>query len=260
MIIIKLGGSVISDKNTPYSFNREVVEEIAEEIAQFYPKESFILVHGGGSFGHPNAREYKIREGLIGDVKRKRIGFSKTHQAMLKLNNLIIEVFLEKGLPAYSVSSSSIFLIENGEIIYGELEILRKLLEKGFIPVLFGDTAVALEKGIDILSGDQIAGYLAKILRAEKVIFLMDVDGIYDKNPREKGAKLITELTKEGIEHLLESSESAGIDVTGGIGNKLKKALEIAHYSDVYFINGKVKGNLTKVLQGENPGTVIKRW
>jgi len=116
------------------------------------------------------------------------------------------------------------------------------------------------EKGIDILSGDQIAGYLAKILRAEKVIFLMDVDGIYDKNPREKGAKLITELTKEGIEHLLESSESAGIDVTGGIGNKLKKALEIAHYSDVYFINGKVKGNLTKVLQGENPGTVIKRW
>lgn len=260
MIIIKLGGSVISDKNTPYSFNREVVEKIAEEIAQFYPEESCILVHGGGSFGHPNAREYKIREGLIGDVKRKRIGFSKTHQAMLKLNNLIIEVFLEKGLPAYSVSSSSIFLIENGEIIYGELEILRKLLEKGFIPVLFGDTAVALEKGIEILSGDQIAGYLAKILRAEKVIFLMDVDGIYDKNPREKGAKLITELTKEGIEHLLESSESAGIDVTGGIGNKLKKALEIAHYSDVYFINGKVKGNLTKVLQGENPGTVIKRW
>ncbi|RLF79610.1 acetylglutamate kinase, partial [Thermococci archaeon] len=217
-------------------------------------------VHGGGSFGHPNAREYKIREGLMGDVKRKRIGFSKTHQAMLKLNDLTIEVFLEKGLPAYSVSSSSIFLIENGDIIYGDLEILRKLLEKGLIPVLFGDTAVALDKGIDILSGDQIVSYLAKMLKPSKVIFLMDVDGIYDKNPKEKGAKLITELTKEGIEHLLESSESAGIDVTGGIGNKLKKALEIAHYSDVYFINGKVKGNLTKVLQGKNPGTVIKRW
>ena len=260
MIIIKLGGSVISDKNNPYSFNREAVEVIAEEIAQFYPEESFILVHGGGSFGHPNAREYKIREGLMGDVKRKRIGFSKTHQAMLKLNDLTIEVFLEKGLPAYSVSSSSIFIIENGEIIYGELEILRKLLEKGLIPVLFGDTAVALDKGIDILSGDQIVSYLAKMLKPSKVIFLMDVDGIYDKNPKEKGAKLITELTKEGIEHLLESSESAGIDVTGGIGNKLKKALEIAHYSDVYFINGKVKGNLTKVLQGKNPGTVIKRW
>lgn len=260
MIIIKLGGSVISDKNVPYSFNRETVEGIAEELAQFYPEENFVLVHGGGSFGHPNAREYRIREGLIGDVKRKMIGFSKTHQAMLKLNDLIVQTFLEKGLPAYSLSSSSIFLIERGEIVYGELEVLRKLLEMGFIPVLFGDSAVALDKGIDILSGDQIVSYLAKMLKPRKVIFLMDVDGIYDKNPKEKGAKLIKELTGEDIEHLLESPESAGIDVTGGIGNKLKKALEIAHYSDVYFINGKVKGNLMKIFRGENPGTVIKRW
>ena len=242
MIIIKLGGSVISDKNSPYSFNREAVEVIAEEVAQFYPEESFILVHGGGSFGHPNAREYKIREGLMGDVKRKRIGFSKTHQAMLKLNSLIVETFLEKGLPAYSVSSSSIFLIEKGEIVYGELEVLRKLLEKDFIPVLFGDTAIALDKGIDILSGDQIVNYLARMFKPSKVLFLMDVDGIYD------------------IKHLLKSSESAGIDVTGGIGNKLKKALEIAHYTDIYFANGIVKGNLIRILKGENPGTIIKRW
>ncbi|WP_175059303.1 isopentenyl phosphate kinase [Thermococcus sp. 2319x1] len=258
MIVIKLGGSVISDKNVPYSFNREVLENIAEEIAQFYPKENFVLVHGGGSFGHPNARKYKIREGLTGDVKGKRIGFSRTHQAMLKLNDLIIQTFLEKGLPAYSISSSSIFLIEKGEIVYGELEVLRKLLEKGFIPVLFGDTAVALDKGIDILSGDQIVGYLAKMFKPSKVVFLMDVDGIYTKNPKEEGAELIKELTKEGIEHLLESSESAGIDVTGGIGNKLKKALEIAHYSDVYFINGKVKENLGKAIRGEKVGTRIK--
>ena len=260
MIIIKLGGSVISDKNSPYSFNREAVEVIAEEVAQFYPEESFILVHGGGSFGHPNAREYKIREGLMGDVKRKRIGFSKTHQAMLKLNSLIVETFLEKGLPAYSVSSSSIFLIEKGEIVYGELEVLRKLLEKDFIPVLFGDTAIALDKGIDILSGDQIVNYLARMFKPNKVLFLMDVDGIYDRNPREKGARLIKELTEEEIKHLLKSSESAGIDVTGGIGNKLKKALEIAHYTDIYFANGIVKGNLIRILKGENPGTIIKRW
>ncbi|NJE25714.1 isopentenyl phosphate kinase family protein [Thermococcus sp. MV5] len=260
MIIIKLGGSVISNKNEPYSFNQEIIEQIAEEITQFYPNEQFILVHGGGSFGHPNAREYNIREGLIGDLNRKRIGFSKTHQAMLKLNELIIGVFLEKGLPAYSVSSSSVFLIEKGEIIYAELEVLRKLLELGFIPVLFGDTAIALDKGIDILSGDQIVNYLARMFKPSKVLFLMDVDGIYDKNPREKGARLIKELTEEEIKHLLESSESAGIDVTGGIGNKLKKALEIAHYTDVYFANGMIRGNLIRILKGENPGTIIKRW
>ncbi|AHF79633.1 isopentenyl phosphate kinase [Thermococcus paralvinellae] len=259
MIIIKLGGSVISDKEKEYSFHRHIVEQIAEEIAQFYPDESFILVHGGGSFGHPNAREYKITEGLVGDVDRKRIGFSKTHQAMLKLNDLIIQTFLEKGLPAYSVSSSSIFLLENKEVVYGELEILRKLLELKFIPVLFGDTAIALDKGIDILSGDQIVSYLAKMLKPSKVIFLMDVDGIYDRNPKERDAKLIEELNVEEIRHLLESSESAGIDVTGGIGNKLREALKIAKHSEVYFINGKVKENLGKAIRGEKVGTRLRK-
>lgn len=256
MILIKLGGSVISDKNVPYSFNKEIVERIAEELAYFYPNESFILVHGGGSFGHPNAKEYNIREGLIGDMERKRIGFSKTHQAMLKLNDLIIQVFLEKRLPAYSVSSSSIFLIENGHIVYGDVEVLRRLIEKGFIPILFGDTAIALDKGIDILSGDQIVSYLAKMLKPSKVIFLMDVDGIYDKNPKEhKDAKLLEELNEKDIKKLLERRDSAGIDVTGGIGNKLKEALKIVKHSEVCFINGKVKGNLSKALKGEKVGT-----
>ncbi|ASJ09961.1 acetylglutamate kinase [Thermococcus sp. P6] len=258
MILIKLGGSVVSDKNVPYSFNREVVEAIAEELRGFYPDESFILVHGGGSFGHPNAKEYRIREGLTGDPERKRIGFSKTHQAMLELNGLIVETFLKKGLPAYSVSSSSIFLVEEGGIVYGDVEVLRKLLERGFIPVLFGDSAVALEGGIDILSGDQIAGYLAKMFRPEKVIFLMDVDGIYDKNPKERDARLIEELSGGEIEHLLESPESAGIDVTGGIGNKLREALKIALYSEVYFINGGVRGNLSKAIRGEKVGTRLR--
>jgi isopentenyl phosphate kinase len=254
MILIKLGGSVISDKNVPYSFNKEVVERIAEEIAHFYPAEGFILVHGGGSFGHPNAKEYNIREGLVGDMERKRIGFSKTHQAMLKLNDLIIQVFLEKRLPAYSVSSSSIFLIENGHIVYGDVEVLRRLIEKGFIPILFGDTAIALDKGIDILSGDQIVSYLAKMLKPSKVIFLMDVDGIYDKNPKEhKDAKLLEE-----IKEIPELEGSAGVDVTGGINNKLKEAFKIAKYCDVYFINGKVKGNLDKAIRGEKVGTRLR--
>ncbi|WP_461865729.1 isopentenyl phosphate kinase [Thermococcus sp.] len=257
MIIIKLGGSVISDKKAPYSFNKDIVKGIAKEIAGFYPGEGFILVHGG-SFGHPNAKEYRIREGLTKDVERKRIGFSKTHQAMLKLNDLIINVFLEEGLPAYSVSPSSIFLIEKGDIVYGELEILRKLLEKDFIPILFGDTAIALDKGIDILSGDQIVSYLAKMLKPSKVIFLMDVDGIYDGKPAE--ASLIQNLSRAEIDSLLERLHcvSKGTDVTGGICNKLEEAKKIAEHSEVWFVNGNVQGRLSGAIRGDGFGTRIK--
>ncbi|NJE84922.1 isopentenyl phosphate kinase family protein [Thermococcus sp. CX2] len=256
MIIVKLGGSVISDKNVEKSFHEDVVSQIASEIAQFYPKEDFIIVHGGGSYGHPLAKEYNLREGIEPNPESKRIGFSRTHQAMLELNGKIIEVFLERGLPAFSVSTSSVFITENGSVAYGDVEVLKRLIELKLIPVLFGDVAVDLEKGIDILSGDQIITYLAKMLRPSKVIFLMDVDGIYDGKPGEGG--LIWELKAGEIDRLIERlSGSAGIDVTGGIANKLREAKEIAQFSEVWFVNGKVPGRLSGAIIGGGTGTKI---
>ncbi len=258
MIIIKLGGSVISDKGKPYSFNRETVEEIADEIARFYPDEDFIIVHGGGSYGHPLAREYGIREGIEPNPELKRIGFSRVHQAMLELNDKIMDILLEKRLPAFSVSTSSVFITQDGSVAYGDVEVIKRLISLRFIPVLFGDVAVDLEKGIDILSGDQIITYLAKMLRPSKVIFLMDVDGIYDGKPDE--GSLLWEIKAEEIEGLISKlSGSAGIDVTGGIANKLREAREIAQFSEVWFVNGRIPGRLGGAVLGEGTGTRIPK-
>lgn len=251
MIILKLGGSVISNKNKPFSFNKRVVSNIADEIAEFYPEKDFIVVHGGGSFGHPLAKKYEIRKGL--NSENKKTGFSKTHLAMLDLNKKIVEIFIEKNLPAFPVAPSSVFFVENGEICEGFFKIIEKYLERKFIPVLFGDVALAVDKGIDILSGDQIISYLSKIFAPEKVIFLMDVDGIYNKNPREEDAKLIEEIRED-----VEFNQKIGIyDVTGGIKNKVEQALKMD--CTCYFINGRKKGYLRKAIIGEKIGTIIKK-
>jgi isopentenyl phosphate kinase len=247
MIIIKLGGSVISDKEKPFSFNKEIVEQIADEIKPFYPEKKFLVVHGGGSYGHPLAKKYGIKKGWS---KEKAAGFYKTHRAMMELNMKIVDIFVEKGLPSFPVCPSSIFIVKEGEIVDGYKEIIEKLIEKDFIPFLYGDVSISVERGIDILSGDQIVTYLANNFSAEKVIFLMDVDGIYDRNPSEGDAKLI-----ELIDEKIEIKASKGFfDVTGGIKNKIEEAMKID--CDVYFINGKIKGNLTKAIKGEKVGTV----
>ncbi|WP_456422181.1 isopentenyl phosphate kinase [Thermococcus sp.] len=261
MIIIKLGGSVFSDKKgSPENFRENVVRNIAREIAEFYPEESFIIVHGGGSFGHPEARKYGIRNGLTGvtgeTAFKRRKGFSLTHHAMLRASMKVVEAFLSQGLPAVSVSSSSIFLMDSDRVAYGDVEPIRKLIETGFIPVLFGDVAVDLEKGIDILSGDQIVTYLTKLFRPKKVVFLMSVDGIYDGKPGE--GTLLFELPAEMIEGLIKRLEgSAGTDVTGGIINKLREAKEIARFSEVWFVNGLVPGRLSGAIKGDGFGTKI---
>ncbi len=267
MIIVKLGGSVFSDKNgEPENFRESVVRSIAGEIGEFYPDEDFIVVHGGGSFGHPYAREYGIREGLLGlsgsaSFWRKK-GFSLTHHAMLRASMKIVEAFLAEGLPAVSVSSSSVFLMDKDRVVYGDVEPIRKLVETGFIPVLFGDVAVDLWKGVDILSGDQIVTYLTKLFRPRKVIFLMSVDGIYDGKPGE--GTLLFEIPADGIDSLIkrleqEAKSSGEGDVTGGIINKLREAKEIARFSEVWFVNGLVPGRLRGAIRGDGFGTRIPK-
>ena len=247
MIIVKFGGSVICNKEEPFSFNEKIVEMLVDEIAQFYPKKKFIIVHGGGSFGHPLAKKYEIRKGLN---EKNIIGVCETHQAMLELNKKIVQKFLEKNLPAFPIPPSSIFIIEKGSIVDGWIKSIEEMLNRSFIPILFGDVAIAKDKGIDILSGDQIITYLANKLNADKVIFLMDVDGIYDRNPKEKGAKLIEKIDGK----IKIQWEKKKFDVTGGIKNKIEEALKMP--CKVYFINGTKKGNLTKAIKGEKVGTV----
>ncbi|CAI1492107.1 Isopentenyl phosphate kinase [Thermococcus nautili] len=259
MIIVKLGGSVFSDKSgEPENFRKEVVKRIAKELATFYPDTDFIVVHGGGSFGHPEAKKYEIRKGLPEDWNTahfRRLGFTLTHQAMLRANALFIESFVHEGLPAFSVSTSSVFITENGEVTYGDLEVIERLLELKFIPVLFGDVSVDLAKGIDILSGDQIITYLAKMLEPEKVIFLMDVDGIYTGKPGE--GSVIQTLPPDEIDDLLEKLDCSARDVTGGICNKLREAKKIAEHSEVWFVNGLVPGRLSGAIRGDGFGTRI---
>ncbi|MCD6524458.1 MAG: isopentenyl phosphate kinase family protein [Thermococcus sp.] len=261
MIIVKIGGSVFSDKKgKPENFDHETVRQIAKEIANFYPGKSFIVVHGGGSFGHHYAKKYGIRDGLPQDfeaARGKMIGFTRTHQSMLRANGNFLDHFLGEGLPAFPVSTSSVFITENGGVAYGDVEVIKKLLELRFIPVLFGDVSLDLAKGIDILSGDQIISYLAKMLNPEKVIFLMDVDGIYDGDPGE--GRLLQNISVDEIDSLLKRLHctAAGTDVTGGICNKLKEAKKIAEYSEVWFVNGKIPGRLSGAIRGDGFGTRI---
>jgi len=259
VIIVKIGGSVFSDKDgEPENFNHETVRGLAEEIGRFYPAERFLIVHGGGSFGHHYAKKYGIREGLPEDfdVARERmIGFTRTHQAMLRANNNFLDHFLEVGIPAFPVATSSVFITENGEVAYGDVEVIKKLLELRFVPVLFGDVSVDLAKGIDILSGDQIITYLAKMLNPKKVIFLMDVDGIYDGKPEE--GRLLQNISVDEIDSLLERLDCSAKDVTGGICNKLREAKKIARFSEVWFVNGKIPGRLEGAIRGDGFGTRI---
>ncbi|HNX48306.1 MAG TPA: kinase, partial [Methanomassiliicoccales archaeon] len=65
MILVKLGGSVITDKGRYRTFDPETTDRLAEEIAR--TGQDVMVVHGAGSFGHMLAKEHRLHLGLTED-------------------------------------------------------------------------------------------------------------------------------------------------------------------------------------------------
>jgi len=183
IFLLKLGGSLLTDKNKPFSLRGEVLENCINQIIE--SNKLIVLIHGGGSFGHPIAKKYQISQGLNDSIKDQIIGLSKTHEAMNKFNSIIINKILDKGNSAISVQPSSIFVQDFNEIIFKSIDPIEKMLDLGIMPVLYGDIILSWDSSFTILSGDQIILKLCEKIqkyKISKVIFAIEEDGIYIKD------------------------------------------------------------------------------
>jgi isopentenyl phosphate kinase len=264
MIILKLGGSVLTKKDSTYAeVNYDNLNRIATEIHDsFLDKDSkhdfsdgLIIVHGAGSFGHPPAQKYQIGSSFKADeYPEKRIGFSKTQNCVKKLNTIICESLISKKIPCVSIQPSSFITTNNKRIDNFNLDLIAKYLDEGFVPVIYGDVVLDSNLKIAVLSGDQIIQYLAENLKSKvinEVILGTDVDGVFTKNPKKHDdAKLIRKVSSlEDIEVL---DSTTNIDVTGGMVGKIKELLKLADLGiESKIINANKEGLIANALSNK---------
>jgi isopentenyl phosphate kinase len=260
LAVLKIGGSVITDKNGELAARTQEINRLAEEI-QKANVHNLIIVHGGGSFGHPSAQRYAIKEGFKEDGQK--IGFSETHHVMTVLNGLLMDSLIWHKVPAMSITPSSCLITENGRINHFEDTPLKALLKMAFIPVLYGDAVLDTKLGFTILSGDQLVSALATRLNAERIIMGIDVDGLYDADPKvEKTAKMFKHLTLEELKKLHgKLGKPTVCDVTGGMLGKIAELMPaIEQKIRVTIINASKPNNVYKALEGETvEGTTIEK-
>jgi isopentenyl phosphate kinase len=259
--VLKIGGSVITDKNGELSARTEVINRLSEEIQKANVK-NLILVHGGGSFGHPTAQKYGIKDGLKED--NQKIGFAETHHVMTVLNGLVMDALVWHNIPAVSVTPSSLILTEDGRIkCFDEEGVLKIFLKTGFLPVLYGDAILDAKLGFTILSGDQIVSYIARRFNAERIVMGVDTDGLFDADPKTvKNAKLFKHLTLEELKKLQNKLEKpTATDVTGGMLGKMNELIPaIEQGIPITIVNATKPHHIYKVLSGENvEGTIIEK-
>jgi len=220
LIILKIGGSVITEKGSISRARDAEINRISHEIAAFRSDydSHLILVHGAGSFGHPQAMKYRLSEGFDAE------GTYLTHASVKVLNSTVVESLNNAGAHALPVHPLSSCLLENGKLIDFQLGQIKVMLERGIIPVLHGDVVMDRTKGASVLSGDRIIPYLALSLNASKIGAGSDVDGVLDE--KETVIRKITPFSFMDMKKNIKGSYSP--DVTGGMFGKVSELLELA--------------------------------
>jgi len=245
---------VITDKLRPSTPRGDVIARLAAEVAAARaqrPGMRVLLGHGSGSFGHVVARRYQVQQGIApgGDWW----GYAETGAAAAQLNRLVTDACIGAGVPVVSVQPSASARCRSGALIWMEEYPIRQALDRGLVPLIYGDVAFDEQQGCTIISTEVEFAYLAARLRPARIILVGEVDGVYDADPLVEPTAVrmarITPATYAAVEAKL--SRSHGVDVTGGMLSKVREMVQLVergHAQRVHLISGSRPGILTEVL------------
>jgi len=263
LIFLKLGGSLITCKDKPFTENKEIIKRTVKEVRLARKKEKFRLLigNGGGSYPHTAAKKYQTVKGIIN--KRSLKGVAEVQDAASRLNRIIVRALLDAGENAISVQPSSVCLAKNSRIVEFYTKPLENFLKRDMVPVIYGDVGIDTKKGCCIISTEELFVFLAKKLKPKRIISAGIVDGVFTDNPlKNPGAKLIKEITSKNYPQIKTAlTGSVGIDVTGGMLHKVERYMELTSIGiNSYIINGIIKNRLKKaLLEKRVTGTLIKK-
>ncbi len=241
-IILKIGGSAITDKTQEATPRTEIINRLAEEIKRA-DLDNLIVIHGGGSFGHPTAQKYGIKDGYKEDPTQK-LGFAETHHMMTVLNGLVMDSFIWHEIPAVSIAPSCCFITENGKVKFFDETVLKSMAKMILTPVMYGDAVLDEKLGFTVLSGDQLVAYFALKYNASKIVIGVDTDGLFDSDPKTNpNAKPYKHLTLAELKQIQPKlGKAAGTDVTGGMAGKIAELIPAIEQGIHVTITGATKG------------------
>tara|TARA_B100001146_G_C16172325_1_gene430675 strand:- start:620 stop:1357 length:738 start_codon:yes stop_codon:yes gene_type:complete len=245
MILIKLGGSIITNKERPLSARRKTIENILKQIKKI--NEPKIIVHGGGSYGHYWSVKYDMH---TKPAKYDARGVAIVKNSMIELNKIILDIAVKNRINAYCLPPTD--FMNGNKSIKNKILTMNDISKSGLIPITFGDALWFGQKKSYILSGDVIMTTIAKVLKPRLSVFVLNVDGVYSNL---KTKKLIYDFKKEKPTISINK-----MDVTGGMTRKIAEAVKISRSGlNVFFTNGNKPQRITDAVSGKKfEGTLFR--
>ncbi len=251
LTVVKLGGSVITRKREVERVRPKVLARLAEEIAAAGSVTTIVL-HGAGSFGHPGAARFGLArapEPSQSAAERAR-GGAIVAAEVRRLHLAVLRELVHAGAAPASVPMATHARNRAGTLSVLDPAPFTAALDRGLLPVSFGDVVPDEAWVASILSADTIALALARELPVGRVVFVSDVPGIWEGPPGGR-RPVAPEVTASVVERL---AATPGVpDVTGGIRGKATAMRAIAAAgADAVIISGLKDGELSRAIRGEN--------
>jgi isopentenyl phosphate kinase len=261
IIFLKLGGSLITDKDKPYTPRLDKLAELALEIKTVLdstPDLLLILGHGSGSFGHTAAKKHGTRNGV--QTRDQWNGFAEVRFQAAELNRYVMESLGNAGVAAIPFSPSASMVSNNRKVISHNVLAIRKSLEAHLLPVVHGDVAFDEALGGTILSTEDVFAFLAEHFHPTRILLAGIEAGVWEDFPAR--TKLVKQIQASDYEKMRAGiGGSASTDVTGGMKAKVEEMFQLIHKNEgltVQIFSGEEQGFLTRALKGENMGTILQ--
>lgn len=263
LVLLKLGGSILTDKTQQESIDHATLHSIAATLAAVLREDNrlrLLVGHGGGSFGHHWAERYGTHRGV--HDSRGWEGVARVADAMGRLNRIVVAALIDAGVNAVTVQPSASALADGGELREMTTHVIDHMLAARLTPVVYGDVVIDTRQGAAIASTEAIFALLAPRLRPQRVVLLGE-RGVFTADPRlDSGAVRIPRIDSSNIAAVLaQTGASHGTDVTGGMAGKVRwmwRLVEQLPDLSVYLV-GTSPEVIRAAVRGEavDEGTVI---
>ena len=214
IVVVKYGGSAMLDEN----LKKKVIQDIVLlKLVGMQP----VIVHGGGKEISKWLEKVNIEPHFVNGLRFTDDATMEVVEMVLnKVNKELVQMIGELGMKAVGISGKDGSLLHChkkevdggdiglvGEVSEGNPDIIFDLLEKDFLPVI---CPVGFDKEYTSynVNADDAACAIAKALKAEKLAFLTDVEGVY-KDFNDKSS-LIEKISISEIEKLIENGQMGG--------------------------------------------------
>jgi glutamate 5-kinase len=250
-IVVKVGTGTLTDERG--RFDRDNCARLGRELAELARGRKLVLVTSGAVALGAEQLGLTRSKGKPWDIPTK--------QACAAVGQPHLMAAWGEALGAHGLKVAQILLtaddLANRKRFLNARRTLERLLDAGVVPVVNENDTVAVDE-IKVGDNDTLAGLVSACVEAGVVAMLTDVEGLFDRNPAEPGARQLYDVPRITAEIERVAGGAGSLQSTGGMATKVRAAKKLAAQGVVTaLLSGRRKGALAALLAGERVGTVF---